>query len=363
MKFNVLTLTLNTFVAAFAGGYGRLSGIANGLLATLGAIDLALLGLWWALGGGERLTHVFKKILYLGFWIWAVRSFPELAKHFVDTLMAAGTMAGGGGNSNILFDPSAVAGHGLDATAPLAQKIQDLGSFDIADAIVLGISYLLIVLCFMVMAINCFLTVLEYYLIVALVGVFLPFALFPSTKFMAEKAIGAVVAIGMKLMTLAFVMAVVEPTLGKIHFASDEIAMNEVLAVLLVSGGCTFLAWHAPRFAAGLMAGAPNLSAGDIAQHAAVAAGAVGLAVRSFASPSPSASSASAQRPGSAPSSGMAGSASSLVSPSASKHTSPTGDASAAPRKSASSSLVRSLAPGGTSPEADANGVTDSPAS
>jgi type IV secretion system protein TrbL len=200
--------------------------------------------------------------------------------------MAAGTMAGGGGSTNILLDPSAVAGHGLDATQPLAQKIEDLGTFDIADAVVFGISYLLIMLCFLVMAINCFLAVLEYYLIVALVGIFLPFALFPSTKFLAERAIGAVVAVGMKLMTLAFVMAVVEPTLGNIHFASDEIAMNELFAVLLTAAGCTFLSWQAPRLASGLMSGSPHLGAGDVAQHATAAAGvagALGGAVGGFA--------------------------------------------------------------------------------
>jgi type IV secretion system protein TrbL len=280
MNFNVLTLTLNNFIAAFSGGYGRMSGAANGLLTILGGIDLVLLGFWWALGGGEQLVAVFKKLLYLGFWIWAVRSFPSLAKAFVESLVAAGTMAGGGGSTNILLDPSAIAARGLDATEPLAKKINDLGALDIADMVVFGLCFLLIMICFFVMAINCFLAVLEYYLIVALVGIFLPFALFPSTKFLAEKALGAVVAAGVKLMTLSFVMAVVAPTLGNIKFAGSEIATNELFAMLLTAAGCAFLAWQAPRLAAGLMSGSPSLGAGDVAQQAT---GVAGLAAMPFA--------------------------------------------------------------------------------
>lgn len=354
MKFNVLTLTLNNFIAAFAGGYGRLSGSANGLLAALAAIDIVLLGFWWALGGGERLPAVFKKILYIGFWIWATRSFPSIAKTFVETLMTAGTMAGGGGNSNILLDPSAVAGHGLDATAPLAQKISDLGITDISDAIVFGIAYLLIMLCFLIMAINCFLTVLEYYLVVALVGIFLPFALFPSTKFMAEKALGAVVSVGMKLMTLAFVMAVVEPTLGNIHFAGDEIAMNELFAVLLTAGGCTFLAWQAPRLASGLMSGAPSLSAGDIAGHATAAAGMAAMGFGILRGTSSSTASTGGGG-GSGSSSGKLSTASALGGSSAAKAAAPAAaanvaTAAAATAPKASASLVRSLAPSNPPP-------------
>ena len=45
------------------------------------------------------------------------------------------------------------------------------------------------------MAINIFIAVLEYYLFVACVGILLPFGLVSGTKFLAEKAIGAVVAV------------------------------------------------------------------------------------------------------------------------------------------------------------------------
>src|SRR5258708_21339344 len=126
MQFNALTLTLQNFIGVFAGGFGRMSTAINTLLALLIGIELILMGCWWALGGGEQLAGIFKKILYIGFWIWMVQPFPYLAKTFVDSLVTAGVKAGGGGITvSQILDPSALAGAGLDTTEPLAQKLGD----------------------------------------------------------------------------------------------------------------------------------------------------------------------------------------------------------------------------------------------
>ena len=61
MQFNALTLTLQNFIAAFGAGYGRLQGPINSLLSVLVGIEVVLLGLWAALGGGDHVAGVFKK--------------------------------------------------------------------------------------------------------------------------------------------------------------------------------------------------------------------------------------------------------------------------------------------------------------
>ncbi len=275
MQFNILTLTLQHFVGVFSGGFGRMSSAVHALLAALVGIDLLLMGFWWALGGGEQLAAVFKKILYIGFWIWLVQSFPGLAKSFVDSLVSAGLMAGGGGVSvSQIMDPSALAGAGLDATEPLAKKLSDMGTFDIADMIVYGVGYIAIMACYLIMAINLFLAVLEYYLFAGVVGILLPFGLLPSTKFLAEKAIGAVVAAGIKLMVLSFITSAVVPIVMGSHFSGAEIGFNELWAMLLTMGGVTVLCWKAPSMASNLMAGAPSLGASDAARVGQSALGA-----------------------------------------------------------------------------------------
>ena len=275
MTFNSLTLTLQNFIAAFSGGYGRLQGAASSLLAILVGIEVVLLGLWTALGGGDNVVGVFKKILHIGVWVWIVQSYPALCKAFVESLVQAGLLAGGGGDASLLMDPSRLAGYGLDATHPLTQKLGDLGMTDLSDLLVFGFGYLAILACFLIMAINVFLAVLEYYLFAALVGIFLPFGLLSPTKFLAEKAVGAVVSAAVKLMVLAFVTAVIDPVLSNIHFAGPEITFNELWSVFLTVCALMFFCWKAPHLAASLLGGSPHLGAGDLLQAAStpIAAG------------------------------------------------------------------------------------------
>jgi len=275
MQFNTLTLTLQNFIGAFSGGYGRLQGSVAALLGILVSIEVVLLGLWTALSGGDNLVGIFKKILHIGAWVWIVESYPALCKAFVESLVQAGLLAGGGGDVALIMDPSRLAGYGLDATAPLTQKLGDLGITDLSDLVVFGFGYLAILACFLIMAINVFLAVLEYYLFAALVGIFLPFGLLGPTKFLAEKAVGAVVSAGVKLMVLAFVTAVIDPVLSGIHFAGPEITLNELWSVFLTVCALMFFSWRAPSLAASLLGGSPHLGAGDLLQAAStpVAAG------------------------------------------------------------------------------------------
>ncbi len=266
MEFNSLTTTLTHFITVFQGGYTRLQPVIHALLASLAVIEIVLLGFWWALGGGEQLGAVIKKILFLGFWLWLTTSFQSTSKAFVDSLIKAGLIAGGNpGGESLLLDPSKIAGYGLQATEALTQALDNIG-FDVVDALIFGLAYIAIMVSFLVMAIQVFLAVLEYYLLTAVVGILIPFGILPQTKFLAEKAIGAIVSAGIKLMVLAFIMAVTEPVLSTIRFSGTEIKLNELWSVLLTCGGIAFLTWSAPGLAAGLLAGAPSLGAAAMAQ-------------------------------------------------------------------------------------------------
>ena len=283
MEINGLTTTLTHFITVFEGGYTRLQPVVNGLLGSLAAIEIVLLGFWWALGGGEQLTNVIKKILFLGVWLWLTTSFQSTSKAFVGSLIKAGLIAGGNpGGESLLLDPSRIAGYGLKATEALAHALDNIGITDFGDVLVFGLAYIAIMASFLVMAIQVFIAVLEYYLLAAVVGVLIPFGILPQTKFLAEKAIGAIVSAGIKLMVLAFVMAVTEPVLSTIRFSGEEIKLNELWSVLLTCGAIAFLTWNAPGLAAGLLAGSPSLGAAGVVQNASagvmMAAGAAGMA-------------------------------------------------------------------------------------
>lgn len=292
MEFTVLTDTLNNFITVFSAAWGNLAPSINWLIATLLAIELVMIGLWWALGGGEQIVNVFKKLLFILFWVWFVTEFPSLADAFVRSLIRAGEIASGSvpGTSTI-FDPSKIAGYGIDATAVLVYKLESI-KFGFVDAIIIGISYILIMLSFLLIAWQCFYAVLEYYLLLSICGILLPFGLLKQTKFIAEKPIGAIISSGIKLMVLSFIISVIEPTLSTLRFTAADPSFNEIFSMFLTVGGIAYLAWQAPGVAAGLLAGSPSLSAGGALQTLATGSVLGGIAAQGLSSATRTASSA-----------------------------------------------------------------------
>jgi type IV secretion system protein TrbL len=132
------------------------------------------------------------------------------------------------------------------------------------------------------MAINVFLAVLEYYVFAALAGIFLPFGLLSPTKFLAEKAISAVVSASVKLMVLGLVTAIIDPVLSSIRFAGPEITFNELWSVFLTVCALMFLCWKAPSLAGALLGGSPHLGV-DHALQAVTTPIAAGLAAGTVA--------------------------------------------------------------------------------
>lgn len=289
MNFNILTSTLTNLIGTFSAAWGNILPAVNYLVGAFLGMEIVLIGLFWALGGGERLVEVFKKILYIGFWMWIVTSFPFLCDVFVKSLIQAGTTAGGGA-ANSLLNPSAIAGYGLTATQPLAVRLDNIG-FNVVDAIVIGISYLMIMLCYLIIAWQVFYAVIEYYLMVAVTAIFIPFGFLKQTKFLAEKAIAAIVASGIKLMVLSFILSVIEPTLAGLTFTSADITLNEIFSMLLTVGALALLSWNAPGLAAGLLSGSPSLSAGTALQNAFAGSMMAGMGAQAAASATRSAAS------------------------------------------------------------------------
>lgn len=286
MEPGILTTTLNSFLTVFSHAWGNLHGSINFLTKIFLGLEVVMMGLWMALGGMENLASVMKKMLYLMVWLWIVNNFPMLAHAFVTSMIQAGQTAGGGTGGNV-FDPSAVLSIGMNTVATAQEEISQAGVMNIAnigDIILIEICLLLIVIAYMVIAWQIFYAVLEFYLIAALVGLFMPFGFFEPTKFLAEKGIGAVVSSGIKLMVLAFILAVIVPVLNTIHFSSGDLTFREVLSALLISGSLAFLTIQAPGVAAGLMAGSPSLTLGGAVQNAAVGAGAAALTAYGMAS-------------------------------------------------------------------------------
>jgi len=127
MTFNVLTTSLSQFVGALSAGQAAVQKLQGNVLQGLAIIEVALAAFWIALDASS-VSSIFKKLLNLGFWIFFAREFGSLAHAFSDSLVQIGLgAAGGGGTATILLDPSAIAGQGLDVTAPIVKYLGTLG--------------------------------------------------------------------------------------------------------------------------------------------------------------------------------------------------------------------------------------------
>jgi type IV secretion system protein TrbL len=282
VEFNTLTTTLTSLISSYTATYDRIQPIANYVLRSLAGIEITLLGLYLAIGG-EQLPSLLGKFLKLSVWIYITTNFHQLVTVFSQSLIGAGLMAGGKpGNFQVLLDPSKIASYGLKATDALIAAMSNISALDVSDLLILSIIYLAIMATFLLIAVQIFLAVAEFYLISAISGVLIGFGISPHFRFLSEKAIGAVVACSVKLMVLAYVMSMVEPMLASAKFVGPEIKFNELWALLLNTGTIMLFTWTAPSLAAALLSGSPSLSAGGVAQNmmagAMMVSGAAGLA-------------------------------------------------------------------------------------
>src|SRR5687768_12685139 len=78
----VIDRFLNIFSQYIDTGFGLLSGDVAFLTATLVAIDIALVGIFWALGAGSAedvISKLLRKVLYVGAFAFIITNFQALS--------------------------------------------------------------------------------------------------------------------------------------------------------------------------------------------------------------------------------------------------------------------------------------------
>lgn len=281
----ILTHLLQAFLTVFDGGWGALRPSAMSLFGILVGIELTLSGLWWAMSGDDAVKGLIQKILLIGIFFFFIQQWQMLATTTLQSFARAGATAGNASaapGSIDLSDPSAIVEMGFTAIQPLSDKVDAMTSGawttlkNLGTLVQMGLAMIGILFSFFLLGIQCFLVYIEFYIVAILSLILLPFGVFRHTAFMAEKAFGAVIAHGIKLMVLAFVIAIAQPVLQQITMPVD-FSMRDAWCTLLAAMTICFLAWHAPGMAAGLLAGAPTISAGHVAGAALETGGAVVL--------------------------------------------------------------------------------------
>ena len=276
---------LDVFSRYIDSGFGLLHGEVAFLTATLIVIDMTLAGLFWAMGhatgqGEDVIAKLIRKVLYVGAFAYIIGNFNMLASVVFRSFAGLGLTASGSTLSMGNFlQPGRLAKAGIDAAAPILEQIKELSGFPevfihLAPIVVLFFAWLVVIVSFFVLAVQLFVTLIEFKLTTLAGFVLVPFALWNKTAFLAEKVLGNVVSSGIKVLVLAVIVGIGSGLFSEFNIpAGAEPSIDRALVIMLASLSLLALGIFGPGIATGLVSGGPQLGAGAMAGAALGAAG------------------------------------------------------------------------------------------
>ncbi|MDT8320205.1 MAG: P-type conjugative transfer protein TrbL [Xanthomonadales bacterium] len=281
---SVIDRFLIVFSTYIDSGFGLLGGEIAFLTATLIVIDMTIAGLYWAMShatgqGEDVIAKLIRKVLYVGAFAYIIGNFNWLASIVFRSFAGLGLMASGSTISQAEFlQPGRLAKVGVDAASPILEQISDMAGFpevfvNVTPIAVMFLAWLVVIVTFFVLAIQLFITLIEFKLTTLAGFVLVPFALWNKTAFLAEKVLGNVVSSGIKVLVLAVIVGIGTGLFAEFQVAPDEPSIDHALVIMLASLALLALGIFGPGIATGLVSGSPQLGAGAMAGAALGAAG------------------------------------------------------------------------------------------
>ncbi|WP_283179941.1 P-type conjugative transfer protein TrbL [Gemmobacter sp. 24YEA27] len=267
----VIDSFLGIFTRYIDSGFGLLGGEVAFIATTLIVIDVTLAALFWAWGADDDiLARLVKKTIFVGVFAYIISNWNNLARIVFESFAGLGLMASGTGFSAAdLLRPGRVAQIGLDAGRPLLDSISDLMGWiavfeNLVQILCLFFAWALVILAFFILAVQLFVTLIEFKLTTLAGFVLIPFGLFGKTAFMAERVLGNVVSSGIKVLVLAVIIGIGSTLFGQFTagFGGATPTIDDAMAIVLAALSLLGLGIFGPGIASGLVSGGPQLSAG-----------------------------------------------------------------------------------------------------
>jgi len=238
---------------------------------------------------GDKVKYIMTMIIKMGFFIWLMDEWIYLTEALGNGFQKIGFIAGGASN----LEPNSI-GDNADKMVSAAFKMFSIiwDSTGILDGI--GLVFLtvigLVVILFatFMTAIEMFMARIEFYTMAILTLPLLPFIVTSKFSFLADKAIGAMFNLAIKLSCISFVTAFCVPFfesfVEKFHQTKDGVALSAVLQAVLAALVIYYLVKKMPELVTGLLNGQPSLGGAGMVDTAKGAAGAVAGTAASVAS-------------------------------------------------------------------------------
>ena len=287
---------LGVFTSYIDSGFGLLGGEVAFIATTLIVIDVTLAALFWSWGADDDIiARLVKKTLFVGVFAYIIGNWNNLAKIVFDSFAGLGLKGSGTSFTTAdLLRPGKVAQTGLDAARPLLESISDLMGWiaffeNFIQIACLLFAWALVLLAFFILAIQLFITLIEFKLTTLAGFVLIPFGLFGKTAFMAERVLGNVISSGIKVLVLAVIIGIGSTLFSQFTagFGGTTPSIDDAMAVVLAALSLLGLGIFGPGIANGLVSGGPQLGAGAAVGTGLAAggmivagAGAAGLAAK-----------------------------------------------------------------------------------
>lgn len=324
VQFAFLNQLLDTFRTASVTGMVNLKPAALGLVTVLGILDITAM---WGLYFGEmRVREIMGKVIKIGFFVILILNWGPITTAVEDTFVKVGQIASAhqtatkpssimvegtkkmyrlwnnaiydipmsdtakssdnipyyDSNGNLNKDATKMVEADKKANAP-TNPFSGLGESiaAIPGRIIKIILALAIFIAFAFIALNVLLCFIEFYLTTALSIILLPFGVNSHTSFISQKALGAVVNFGVKLMIMIFLLGLMSTMISKMDAITND-DYGKLFEAVLQACMYAFLIWKLPSLISGMLSGTPSMgaSAAGVVQSAATAAGAGAMTTR-----------------------------------------------------------------------------------
>jgi type IV secretion system protein TrbL len=269
-NLSVIDSFTDVFSRYIDSGFGLLHGEVAWLTGILVALDMTLAGLFWAMGGHEDIiAKLIKKTLYVGAFAFILNNFNSLSGIIFQSFAGLGLEATGSAITQAqLLQPGQLAAVGVTAAQPLMAQVGQLSGFpdvflNLDTIAVLLLAWLVVIASFFILAVQLFVTLIEFKLTTLAGFVLVPFALWNKTAFLAERVLGSVISAGIKVLVLAVIVGIGSSIFGQFTpLAGTPPTIDTALALMLASLALFGLGIFGPGIATGLVSGAPQLGAG-----------------------------------------------------------------------------------------------------
>lgn len=262
---------LGVFTSYIDSGFGLLGGEVAFIATTLIVIDVTLAALFWSWGADDDIiASLVKKTLFAGVFAYLIGNWNSLAQIIFDSFAGLGLKGSGTSFSAAdLLRPGKVAQTGLDAGRPLLESISDMMGYwsffeNFIQIACLMFAWVLVLLAFFTLAVQLFVTLIEFKLTTLAGFVLIPFGLFGKTAFMAERVLGNVVSSGIKVLVLAVIIGIGSTLFSQFTagFGGVTPTIDDAMAIVLAALSLLGLGIFGPGIASGLVSGGPQLGAG-----------------------------------------------------------------------------------------------------